>query len=132
MVDLSKDPNYDSLVEALLEKTLARKLDWQVTAEDDCFLAAVKGKRSFEIKAKPILQLESILDRTTQDILLPGSRMRELEIMLTVRDETGDKLFDFQQRGRDTAAFQLYEAARRIASRIDERIDESLELLNSL
>lgn len=106
--DLTKSPDYETLVASLLEKTLAGKIRWEETAVENSFLAAVKGRQTFQISGN-----ENGADTELQ-----------------VRDQDGKvrvKLTRTNQQMMD-----LYSAARRIALGVDEVIDESLELLNSL
>jgi hypothetical protein len=117
------EPNYELVIEKLLEKTREGKIDWQPTADDDCFVAAVKGVQTYEIKR--------IMGRTTV-YLGAGPPERDVLVSLVVKDGNGREVFDVHERGLDTPAYDLFEAARRVATRIDKHIDESLQLLNSL
>ena len=119
--DLTKDLNYDALVDSLLEKSLAGKIQWAETAEEDTFVAAVKGQQTFQVSAK-----------------FGGVHLRDNELeqdvvtKLKVRGFEGKTIIDCRETGQSSSLFELFSVAKRIALRIDERIDESLELLNSL
>ena len=64
-INLKNDLNYDILVEKLIEKSRAGKLKWQETAEEDKFVAAVKGQQTKGkqslISAKPDKALCSLI-----------------------------------------------------------------------
>ena len=106
-VDRNKAPDYQKLFQTLLNKTEAGKLRWEETASEDTFLAAVKGQQSFELRP------------------VPGSA----SIHLTVRDAAGKVLFEVNEGG---AGRELYKFARRLALRIDDKLENSLELLSQL
>ena len=120
-IDLANDPNYEILVEKLIEKSLAGKLKWQETAEDDTFVTAVKGRQTFHVSAQ-----------------FGGLHLRDNEVeqdvvtKLEVHGFEGKIIIDFRETGQSSSLFELFSVAKRVALRIDERIDESLELLNSL
>ena len=106
-LDLDREPDYTGLLDALLAKTRAGKITWQETADEDTFLAAVHGRQTFEI-----------------------SRHGDFAV-LTVRDRDGKLLFRTSQTSLD-AANELWRLARRIAMRVDEKIDSALELIKGL
>lgn len=120
-IDFQNPPGYDELIETLLEKTQQGKLDWQETADEDRFLAAVKGRQTYDISA-----------RFGGDREREGRIVQDVQVRLTVRDSEGRNFLDIRESGQDSPAYQLFEAARRVAMRIDERIDQSVELLKSL
>ena len=113
-VDFDKGPQYDAVVEALLEKTREGKLTWQETADPDTFLAAVKGKQTFEIRQdseEPVL------------------------IDLVVRDGGGNVSFNVSfdtRHSLDSPAEDLFALAKRLATRVDEKIDATRRLLSDL
>ena len=45
-IDFTQSPNYDAILEALLEKTKAGKINWSATSEPSTFVAAVKGTQT--------------------------------------------------------------------------------------
>lgn len=107
-IDLDKQPDYDALFDALVEKTKAGKLDWQETAEEGTFVAAVRGEKTF---------------RVTQ--IADGAM-----IVLEVVNTDGKVLVN--AFSPSPAAKELYSLARRIALRLDENIDAAMQLLDSL
>ena len=110
-IDFRGEPQYEALFQALLVKTKEGKLEWQETADERVFVAAVKGKQTFEIK----------WDRGQA-----GTGVR-----LTVRDGQGKALFATPVQTGGTAV-DTFEMAKRIATRMDEKIDETLQLLSHL
>jgi hypothetical protein len=108
-IDLGREPNYDLLLQALIEKTRAGKLRWQETAEENTYLAAVKGERTFQVHSN---------DQGSVQVL-------------TVRDGDGSVAIKYVT-GNNPTFSELHQLARRVALRVDEKIDSTLELLNSL
>ena len=101
-------PDYDALLEVLVEKTKAGKLDWQQTASEGTFIAAVKGQKTFRVTE--IANGESIV----------------LEMVDTDGQLQLDNIFE------SPAAKELHSLARHIALRFDENIDAAVQLLDSL
>jgi hypothetical protein len=116
--DLDREPNYDPVVETLAEKTAQGKLQWQETAEEGKFIAAVKGERLFEILRDP---------KQAYVNLGPG-RMHKDVATLVVRDGTGKELFAV----RSDVVDDLYFLVRRIVYRVDEKIEATYDLLSHL
>jgi hypothetical protein len=116
--DLDREPNYDLVVEALSEKTVQGKLQWQETAEEGKFIAAVKGERRFELFRDPSQEYVN---------LGPGRTFNETAT-LVVRDGAGKELFVV----RSDAVDNLYVLVRRIVYRVDEKIEATYELLSHL
>ena len=110
--DFERPPNYDALIVALIEKTKDGKLDWQETANPDLFIAAVKGKQTFEV-----------------DSISNGSY-----VVLRAKDEEGKQLFQTPSEpvalGGDL--IKLYSVAQRVAMHLDERVGSSIDLVRTL
>jgi len=107
-VDFERELDYESLLQALIEKTKAGKIEWQPTADERAFLATVKGQRTFTISSN----------------LLKGS-------LLTVKDAEGKIICEIQS-GRPSTGWDLFEMARRMATNLDERLDETVQLIGDL
>ena len=147
-IDLSRDPNYDAILEAFLEKTKTGKIIWSATSEPSTFVAAVKGTQTYRLCRQ--------LPEPS-----PGRRVASFEsehqiddVVLTVLDENGKALYSIRRaaefptrvptvnigtdvlgRGvgyQQSTAGKLFEVARRLANRVDEKVDQTLELLNAL
>lgn len=117
-VDLSKEPDYDALIEKLIDLSLAGKLSWQETADENVFLAAVRGVQTFVISRG---------ERKEKYIIAVGSHHM---FRLTVQDQEGIRLFEHEA---DTPDFRnLFDLARRVGSRLDDKLDSTLQLLNGL
>lgn len=144
-IDLEREPEYDALFETLLEKTRDGKLVWQETAHEKTFVAAVKGVQTFEItgalkvpnRQATILGTKVPPSQAEQE---PVSEIRQLRgrddflteaVALVVRDSQGNRLFQ-TPLNESPAARELFRIARRMATRIDEKIEASLELLGHL
>jgi len=108
-VNLEQDPQYDMMFSLLAQKTTEGKLEWQETADPNAFLAAVRGQRTFEV-------------RTEEGVK---------GVQLIVRDVDG-KVYLTTPFSRSDDARALYFIARRLALRLDERVDKTVELLAGL
>ena len=134
-VDLEKGPDYQPLLEALIEKTKARKLMWHETADEDAFLAAVKGERTFELTlfAPPTTTPPPDLG------ISPSSKARGTFYIhepvlppvpiVRVRNGEGKLLFEIPSSPETE---ELYDLARRITRNVDENIDATRQLLEQL
>ncbi len=137
--DLSRDPNYDAILEALLEKTKAGKITWSATSEPSTFVAAVKGVQTYRLRREFEIQPPERMDNPNiptaifaQPRWTPERRIEYTE--LTVLDENGKALFSIRQRvgvGPDYAG-QLFAVAQRLVNHVDEKVDQTLQLLNAL
>jgi hypothetical protein len=118
-INLEKQPGYEQIINALVKKTKEGKLRWQETAQERTFLAAVKGQRTFEI---------------SQDWVDTTERIR-----LVIRDVDGrpfvEQVFNITGPRLDAIANEvrnLYECAKRIALDVDEKVDDTVQLLSQL
>lgn len=111
-----KTAKYDEVLDALIEKTKSGKLQWEETADENTFLAAVKGKQTFVISQKKIWTDDGDLRRFP---------------ILSVRDGEGKPLFETPRETCEKAG-ELLDLARATARQEAQRIDETLQLLNQL
>lgn len=120
-MNLEKEPDYETVLQALLEKTKQGKVAWQETAKEDTFVAAAKGEQTFEI---------TYIDpsRTAGGVVIGAGAPYAV---LTVKDREGKLLFETPSDGLATA-LELFRAARRVALRVDEKIESTLELIDQL
>lgn len=115
---INQEDRYLSLISALLDKTKAGKLRWNATPDPQRFLAAVKGEQTFEIRSS-----------TAPD----GIHPEPFQLQVIVRGFDGQKTLEFRiSTHTKSPAYELFSKAQADASRIDDRINEALELLNSL
>ncbi len=119
-VDLETIPDFDVLIEMLLVKTRSGKLDWQPTAGEDTYVAAVKGQRTFEISKEERLQ---------NVMMGAGVASRHPMCTMKVRGPDGELLIETTP---SNLSDQLFEVARRLALRVDENIDSTVQLLETL
>ncbi len=122
--DFNATPDYDGLLQALLEKTKAGRLVWQETADEKAFLASVKGQRTFEIILKPFPE-----DSLAAELMGHEKGVLIDQAVLVVRDANGKVLLETPP-SRLTS--DLHDLARRIATHVDESIDSTLQLLERL
>lgn len=114
-VDLKAEPNYEPVIQALREATAVGKLKWQETAEPGTFIASAKGQRAFEFYRS----------RFSPAI---GSTQSP---RLVVKNETGSPLFEIGA-DRYPPLNELYDLAARQARGVDDRINETVQLLREL
>ena len=112
-----KEPDYSPFLVALIEKTKEGKLHWQETAREDTFIAAVKGQQTFEVSKV------ADFDEETRE----GYSF----VMVTVKDSNGKVLLRTPESSLP-GAWSLYELAKRLGQRVDERLQTSVQLLNTL
>ena len=128
MVDLNKEPDYEILIQTLIEKTYNGKLVWAETADENTYIAVVRGVQSFELRLVDLNSLEGMIIEKA----IRRAAGEPNTIVLVARDKDGKQLYRFVAANPTSSAFDLFRLARRIASHVDERIDSSLELLNKL
>jgi|GEM_PF-2070976 len=108
------DPNYDVLVDKLHERTVERKIIWELGDEPDEYVASLRGKATFTIR-----------------------RIREnYKYVLTMRNDTGEVVFrishDNLPHSSSEALLRLYKLAERIAKQIDDEVNKAIDLLDDL
>lgn len=108
------DPNYDKLVDKLHQRTVERKILWELGDVVDEYVASLKGKVTFTLK-----------------------RIKEnYRYVLTMRNETGEVVFRISHANLASASsealLRLYKLAERIARQIDDEVDKAIELLDNL
>ena len=101
------DPNH--LVTVVLEKTMAGKLNWEETADQTAFIASVGGNTTLKIE-----QGHNWDDPDT----------------LSLIDEKGKVLWEVDDP--QPMIEKLYKLARRIALKVDEKVEAILESLQKL
>jgi hypothetical protein len=111
------DPKALALFQEILKKTLAKKIKWQPTAEEDKFVAPMLGKYTL--------------------VLLPYTSLgnwgeREGLPVITLEDERNNNIVEISSavdgvRAEDLQTLLVF--ARRAAFNADEKIDELLQEL---
>lgn len=109
MSRFDQDPDYDSLVKLLIAQTKNEKLRWEPTAKENMYVCAVKGQRTF--------------------ILIGSSHETAV---LQVADPDGTVQFVISDTHDRVSLWVLYSLARRQAEKIDEKVHDTLKLLESL
>ena len=122
--DLNSEPNYQELVEALIQKTISEKVKWNLTADETTFVSSVKGQLSFEIQAVPEIQfpLFSVQTRNTE---------RDDKYLLKVRDASGKVMFKISS-SKYPQLSNLFGLAFRVANNIDEKVESTVRILSLL
>jgi hypothetical protein len=121
-----KDEKMVKFFEGVLSKTKAGKIPWEPTAQEVRFIAAIGGEFSLSISGpeEPVIMAER-----------QGEAARIDRCTLVLRDLHGRVLAWVTENDegiRTDAIQELYETARWQAVHAGERIDDALEVLNSL
>ena len=114
------------LVDAIVEKTKAGKLNWQETAAENVFIASVGGNTTFKVSSE---FREEVLGGTGE-ALYPVPWNKELR-KLTLLNEYGKPLLDVWEN-EVPAVGELFILARRTALNVDERVQSVIEVLQKL
>ena len=99
------------LVNAILEKTKAGKLKWDETADEDIFIVSVGGNTTLKVRQK--------FDQYQGD-----------RYILSLLDENGKLIWVIEEPWDLTK--ELFVLARRVALRVDERMDALMGTLQRL
>jgi hypothetical protein len=99
------------LVRTVLDKTKGGKLTWEETADENIFIASVGGNTTLEIRQGP-------------------NPMSEANDTLSLLDENG-KLLWVTSDPQDLI-WELFGLARKIALRVDEKVEAFLDTLQKL
>ena len=100
------------LLNALINKTQAGKLKWDETADEDIFLVSVGGNTTLKIRREFLRH--------------PGYHRH----LLSLLDENGKLVWEIDEPW--ALIEQLFFLARRVALRVDERVDALMETLQKL
>ena len=106
----------EALFALLREKTVDGKLDWKRSASPDEYFASVRGKQVYVLRKVPVDS---------------GTVVQQL-IQLVVRDPDLDETLYELERPASLEMLALFQEVRQRADRVTERLNESLQLLNSL
>ena len=106
----------EALFALMREKTIDGKLDWKRSASPNEYFAAVGGKQVY------------ILRKIPDD---NGMVLQQL-IQLVVRDPDRDEVLYELERPATLEPLKLFQEVRQRADRVNERVNESVQLLNSL
>lgn len=119
LLDRELDPT--PLVNAIIEKTRAGKLKWEATALPNTFIASVGGNTTLKIYLEPTLRLDAI--GKANEIPLPT---------LSLLDEKGKTLWEISSREVKGDLWALFRLAQRIGNRLDERMENLMEVVQKL
>jgi hypothetical protein len=110
------------LVQQLIDKTAAGKLNWEPTADRKTFIASLAGKMSFRIQMISVTDVDTFGQPDVVDIPL-----------LEMLDEKGKVLWGIRGAEVPRSTLEsLYELARRVGNRLDERLEQALAALSHL
>ncbi|MBZ5567826.1 MAG: hypothetical protein LAN64_08240 [Acidobacteriia bacterium] len=113
-------PNYDPVINKLLDKTEAGTLPWKPTFDEDTFIVALEGEVTFEV-----------------------SRVEDGGFAFSMKDKDGKKIIDMTSHKReqyhqdyvpDDGYFEkisrLFEAARVTALEVEKKLNDAQSLLD--
>lgn len=110
------------LVARLLEQSRAGKLSWEPTADWRAFVTSVAGQLTFKVYLVTITDIGDFGQPETFDAP-----------RLDMLDEKGKVLWDIRQKDvQGPALTELYQTARRIGNRLDERVATAMSALDKL
>ncbi len=114
-----KDLNPTPLVEALIEKTKAGKINWEATAAENTFIATLGGDTTLRV-----------------DLITPGDvdEWGNLEQVPELRllGDNGKLLWEIYSHQVMGGLWPLFRLAQRIGNKLDERIVTLMETLQKL
>jgi len=121
-LDLQDKLDAAPLVARLLEKSRAGKLSWEPTADRRAFVTSVAGEMTFKVYLVTVTDVGDFGQPETVDVP-----------RLDMLDEKGKVLWDIGQKDvKGPALTELYQTARRIANRLDERVTTAMSVLDKL
>ena len=115
------------LLNTLINKTQAGKLKWDETADEDIFLVSVGGNTTLKVQRK--------LDRSVAPaggfgFTRPGQSGAVHRYILSLLDENGKLIWEIEEPWALTK--ELFVLARRVARKVDERVDALMGTLQRL
>ena len=102
-----KELDTTPLLNAILEKTKAGKLKWEETADEDVFIASVGGDTTLKVSKEP-----------------------GLLVKLSLLSEQGKTVWEVTDLSYELD--ELFRLARRVALKVDEKVEALLETLQRL
>jgi hypothetical protein len=119
---LDKKLDATPLVKTILEKTRVGKLRWEATAKENVFIASVGGNTTFKI----------YLDRG-EDFNPVTNSFETIEFpVLSLLDEKGKTLWEIRPGHVEGGLDPLFAMARRVANKLDERMEALIGVLERL
>ena len=118
--------NYQPLIAALIEKTKEGKIDWRETVQEESFIAAVRGRMTFEIRRaddRCELAAKGEDGRTLFRYAEPYSRQ-------PTHWEVDSQEPEVEQV--TSSLGWLHDLAGRLAKHLDENLHRSIDLVRSL
>lgn len=122
MTNQQPDLNPTPLVERLLEKSRAGRLNWEPTADRKAFVVSVGGEATFKVSLIQVEEVSTFGQSETVDVPI-----------LLMLDEKGKTLWEVRQRDvKGIKLWDLYTVARRIGNKLDERMVNAIRALENL
>lgn len=119
---LDKDLDPTPLINTIMEKTKAGKLKWEATVNENVFIASVGGNTTLRISLETT---EVFYDEIVQ--------YRPMEVhVLRLLDDQGKTLWELQEGMLKPDLRPLFELARRIGNKLDERLEALIGALERL
>lgn len=125
--------NFESLFQKLLSATKEGKLAWAKTATPGTFVAAVKGRQTFELSVRREPDAYGRHEMLTAAAKLSvGTKLPDpLWVFVSVKDKDGEPMYESPGMS-SSVALELHKLASYIAGNVGEKLQESLELLEQL
>lgn len=110
------------LVSRLIEKSTTGKLNWEPTADRQQFIASVGGDTTFKIRLVTVTDIDDYGQPEKVDVPL-----------LDMLDKQGHLLWQIQVRDvQPRNLWDLFQIARQIGNRLDDRVAEAIDALDKL
>ncbi len=119
---LGKNVDPKPLVEALIEKSLAGKLNWQATADESAFIASVGGETTLKITLKKV---ETFDDERGE------FGLQDVPV-LHMLDANGRTLWEIDSSEGGAELWALHKLAQRIGNKVDDRLVAVMEAVQKL
>ena len=113
--------DFNPLVNTILEKTKAGKLNWEATASDDTFIVSVGGETTLKLTMEAFETFD-----------MYGQPETGHAPVLCLLDRKGRKLWEISSNQVSGGLWTLYRQAQRIANKVDDRVAGLIEVLQKL
>ena len=119
---LDKDLDATPLLNTIVEKTKAGKLKWEATINENVFIASVGGNTTLRISLE-----------TTEGFNPATSQYEPMEVaVLRLLGDQGKTLWEIPSGNVKGGLRPLFELARRIGNKLDDRIEALIGALARL
>lgn len=110
------------LIQRLIEKSKAGKLNWEPTASRKQFVTSIGGDKTFRIKEITVTDYNEYGERADFDIPI-----------LEMLDVDGNLIWEIEWKDAPPPLLNdLFKIARRIGNRVDDQMSDAIDALDKL